>query len=45
MWLQCLVTEDSLDYLLFKKLPGSTYDKKYIRSPSVARCSPPRDQS
>ena len=45
MWVQCLVTEDSLDYLLFKKLPGNTYDKKYIRSPSVARCSNPRDQS
>ena len=30
--IQCHVTEDSLDYLLFNKLPGNTYDKKYVRS-------------
>ena len=35
--IQCLVTEDSLDYLLFKKLPGNQYDKKYIKSPDVSR--------
>ena len=35
--IQCLVTEESLDYLLFKKLPGNTYDKKYIKSPDVER--------
>jgi len=35
--IQCLVTEDSLDYLLFKKLPGNQYDKKYIKSSDVAR--------
>ena len=30
--IQCHVTEDSLDYLLFNKLPGNSYDKKYARS-------------
>ena len=35
--IQCLVAEESLDYLLFKKLPGNTYDKKYIKSPDVTR--------
>ena len=30
--IQCHVTEDSLDYLLFNKLPGNSYDKKYVRS-------------
>lgn len=35
--IQCLVAEESLDYLLFKKLPGNTYDKQYIKSPEVTR--------
>ena len=35
--IQCFVAEESLDYLLFKKLPGNTYDKKYIKSPDVTR--------
>ena len=30
--IQCHVTEDSLDYLLFNKLPSTSYDKKYVRS-------------
>ena len=30
--IQCHVTEESLDYLLFNKLPGNCYDKKYVRS-------------
>lgn len=32
MTIQCHVTEDSLDYLLFNKLPGNCYDKKYVKS-------------
>ena len=30
--IQCHVTEESLDYLLFNKLPGNSYDKKYVKS-------------
>ena len=30
--IQCLVTEESLDYLLFKKLPPNTYAKWFTRS-------------
>ena len=35
--IQCLINEDSLDYLLFKKLPGNTYSKKFTKSSDVNR--------
>ena len=33
--IQCLVTEESLDYLLFKKLPPNNYDKKFTKSSDI----------
>ena len=30
--IQCLITEESLDYLLFKKLPANNYAKKFTKS-------------
>ena len=33
--IQCLVTEESLDYLLFKKLPPNNYTKKFTKSSDV----------
>ena len=35
--IQCLVTEESLDYLLFKKLPANNYTKKFTKSSDVEK--------
>ena len=35
--IQCLITEESLDYLLFKKLPPNNYAKKFTSSPDLSK--------
>jgi hypothetical protein len=35
--IQCLINEESLDYLLFKKLPMNIYSKKFTCSPDTSR--------
>ena len=35
--IQCLITEESLDYLLFKKLPGNNFCKKFTKSTDIKR--------
>ena len=35
--IQCLITEQSLDCLLFKKVPASSYSKVFTRSEDISR--------
>ena len=35
--IQCLIAEESLDYLLFKKLPGNNFCKKFTKSTDINR--------
>jgi len=35
--IQCLIAEESLDYLLFKKLPGNNFCKKFTKSTDISR--------
>ena len=35
--IQCLINEESLDYLLFKKLPANNYSKKFTKSRDIQR--------
>ena len=35
--IQCLIAEESLDYLLFKKLPGNHFCKKFTKSTDINR--------
>ena len=35
--IQCVINEESLDYLLFKKLPMNVYSKRFTRSPDTSR--------
>ena len=34
---QCFINEESLDYLLFKKLPMNVYSKKFTKSTDLNR--------
>ena len=34
---QCFINEESLDYLLFKKLPMNVYSKKFTKSTNLNR--------
>ena len=35
--IQCFINEESLDYLLFKKLPMNVYSKKFTKSTDLNR--------
>ena len=35
--IQCLIAEESLDYLLFQKLPGNNFCKKFTKSTDITR--------
>ena len=35
--IQCLINEESLDYLLFKKLPANNYSKLFTKSADASR--------
>ena len=35
--LQCFINEESLDYLLFKKLPMNVYSKMFTKSTDLGR--------
>ena len=37
MTIQCLIAEESLDYLLFKKIPANSYSKVFTKSLDINR--------